>query len=138
MTTAQEIAPRLRPHRDALAAGRLAFPFCEECARYHWYPMVRCPHCCGSRITWRDVEGRGRLFSWTIVRHAFDPAWRDALPYVVALVRFSDAPGITLVANIEDATEGELRVDLPLRLRPAAIPADPPRAVFEVDTPLRS
>ena len=30
----------------------------------------------------------------------FDPAWRDRLPYIVALVEFPDAPSVRLIANV--------------------------------------
>jgi uncharacterized OB-fold protein len=62
--------------------------------------MKACPHCRSDAICWRRVDGTGSLYSWTTVRHAFDPAWRDRLPYIVALVEFPDASGVRLVANV--------------------------------------
>lgn len=92
-------------------AGRLAFPHCRDCGRFHWYPMPRCPHCRGHAIEWRPISGRGEIFSFTRVLHAFDKSRAGRLPYVVALVTFADAPGIRLITNIVNAGS-DLRIGL--------------------------
>jgi uncharacterized OB-fold protein len=46
------------------------------------------------------VAAKGTLFSWTVVRHAFDRELRDAVPFVVALVEMTDAPGVRLISNL--------------------------------------
>jgi len=94
--------------------GRLAFPKCGACGRFHWYPMPRCPHCQSSDVHWQPVSGRGELFSFTSVTHPFDPSRRDALPYTVGLVTFSDAPGVRLVTNIIGAPAQALRIGMPV------------------------
>lgn len=117
-------------HFDHLSAGALAFPVCQDCGKGHWYPMTLCPHCQSSRLSWRPVQGVGEIWSWTIVRHAFDPSHADKLPYVVALICFEDAPGIRLVANIEGVAEADLRIGLPVRLMPPADGRPLSRPVF--------
>jgi uncharacterized OB-fold protein len=92
--------PEFLPHFDGLARGRIELPHCTDCKRFHWYPMPHCPHCQSRAIEWKAVAGDARLYSWTVVRHAFHPSLRDELPYVVALVTFDDAPGIRLVTNL--------------------------------------
>lgn len=94
----------------AAKAGHLAFPRCEDCGRFHWYPMPRCPHCRSARIAWRNVRGEGELFSYTEVRHAFDPSRRGEVPYVVGLVTFADAPGVRMITNIVGSKATELRI----------------------------
>ncbi|HEX2891796.1 Zn-ribbon domain-containing OB-fold protein [Vineibacter terrae] len=94
------LAPEFAGFFAALQERALAFPCCDACGHFHWYPMKACPHCRSSAISWRRIAGTGSLYSWTTVRHAFDPAWRDRLPYIVALVEFPDAPGVRLIANV--------------------------------------
>ena len=98
-------APEFSGFFEAARQGALAFPRCGDCGRFHWYPMKACPHCRSRQIGWQKVEGTGTVFSWTVVRHAFDPAYKDRLPYIIALLEFDDAPGIRLVTNIEAAPE---------------------------------
>lgn len=119
------------PEFDGFAAhardGRVAFPKCADCGRFHWYPMPRCPHCHSGDITWQPIAGRGEVFSFTIVRYPFDKRRADALPYVVALVTFADAPGVRLITNI--VGEGALDVAIGDRVAPIFAPDDPRGAV---------
>jgi uncharacterized OB-fold protein len=126
---AADMKPEFRGHFDHLAAGKVAFPVCDDCHQRHWYPMAQCPHCQSSHLSWQPVRGIGEIWSWTIVRHAFGPEFRDRLPYIVALICFEDAPGIRLVANIEHASPDELRIGLPVEFIPPA-GAAPLRPVF--------
>ncbi len=96
-----ETAPEFAGFFEAARREQLAFPRCTACGSFHWYPMKACPHCRSRDIAWQPVAGEGAVFSWTTVRHAFDPAYKDRLPYIVALVEFADAPGIRLVTNVE-------------------------------------
>lgn len=95
---------------EKAAEGHLAFPCCRGCHKFHWYPMPRCPHCHGRGIGWRCVSGRGEIVSFTRVMHPFDKSRAGNLPYVVALVKFADAPGINLVTNIVDGQDGGTRI----------------------------
>lgn len=100
MTGPQPSDPGFAGHFAGLREGALRFPYCAACARFHWYPMPRCPHCRAPSWSWRAVAGRAELYSWTVVRHPFDPAFAAELPYVVALVTFADAPEVRLVTNL--------------------------------------
>lgn len=109
-TGTNDLLPEFAGFFEKAAAGHLAFPYCRVCHRFHWYPMPRCPHCHGRDIEWRDVAGRGEIVSFTRVMHRFDKSRAGKLPYVVALVKFTDAPGINLVTNIVDCQSDELRI----------------------------
>jgi uncharacterized OB-fold protein len=74
------------------------------------YPKPRCPHCRSALWQWRRVSGVGEIYSFTEVCHAFDPNRRDALPYIVALINFSDVPGVRLITNIIDADVTNLHI----------------------------
>lgn len=113
-TASQERAPEFAGYFTGLAQGQLRFPRCAACTRFHWYPMRLCPHCQSPDIHWHRVSGRGTLFSWTTVRHPFDPKLATQVPYIVGLVTFADAPGIRLVTTIIDAPPGGLAIGLPV------------------------
>jgi uncharacterized protein len=102
--------PEFSPFFEHARQGQLCFPKCGSCGRFHWYPMPRCPHCRSAGWRWQPVSTAGEIHSFTIVRHAFDQSRRDALPYIVALVTFADAPGIRLVTNIVDADASTPRI----------------------------
>jgi uncharacterized OB-fold protein len=97
---------------QSVEQGHLSFPKCSDCAEFHWYPMPRCPHCRSANISWTQVNGRGKLHSWTVVRRAFSPEFADKIPYVIGLVEFADAPGIRYLADIINAEPEQLIIDM--------------------------
>lgn len=65
-------------------------PRCTDCARLHFYPRNRCPHCGGAALAWEQMSGAGTLHSFTIVRRPFHPYFREMVPYVPALVMLDE------------------------------------------------
>lgn len=108
------LLPEFRGFFDHAREQRIAFPLCRACGRFHWYPMPRCPHCRSTNVVWQPIAGKGELFSFTEVRHAFDQSRRDDLPYIVGLVTFADAPDVRLITNIAGADLSSLYIGQPL------------------------
>ena len=129
--SAEGVADEFRPYFDALARGILAFPRCGDCGRFHWYPMKLCPFCHRAGIGWVAVSGVASLFSWTIVRHDFDPAAIERYglraPYIVALLEFADAPGVRLISNLVEADPDALAIGMAVQ---ALFPAHDGRVLF--------
>lgn len=84
----------------SLKQEKIAFPRCRDCGRFHWYPKPVCPHCRSDSLEWQAVRGPAEVYSFTVVRHIFDDKIRQAVPYVVALLEFQDAPGVRLITNL--------------------------------------
>ena len=118
------------PFWQGVKTGVLQFPYCQQCNCFHWYPMPRCPHCRHSEaeetLCWRQINGRGQIFTWTVVHHRFSEDVQE-LPYIVALLEFGDAPGIRLVTNIINSDIAELAIGARV---------EPVFAGFEGDQPL--
>src|SRR5690242_13263005 len=108
--------PPTREFWAAAARGELSVPRCDACGRYVWYPDGTCRHCGSDRHTWTRVSGRGRLFSWSVVRRAFIPQLADDVPYAPALVAIDEDPAVRIVTRIVDCETDRLRVDMPVRV----------------------
>ena len=94
------------------AAGVLRLRNCPDCAKF--FAPTRAVCACGnSNLTWVDTSGRGRIFSYTVVHRAPDPAFRADLPYVIALVELEE--GAKLLSNITGCAPAEVRVGMPVR-----------------------
>lgn len=124
------MAPEFAAHFEHLAAGRLCFPHCGRCQRFHWYPMPLCPHCRAGDWQWREVSATGSLFSWTEIHHAFDARYSGPLPYIVALIEFAEAPGIRLVGNLVDSPATSLALGQAVGADFAAVAAGSGPLVF--------
>ncbi len=111
----------------AAARGELAVPRCDACRRYVWYPDGRCRFCRSQSSTWTRLSGRGRVFSWSVVRRAFIPELAEDVPYVAALVAIDEDPAVRLVTRLLDCDPAQLRIDMPVRVvfRPLRFPGVP-------------
>ena len=80
------------PFWDALREQRLLIKLCANCAKYHFYPRILCPHCHSERVEWVDAKGLGTIYSFTVARRPAGPSFKDVVPYVVALIVLDEGP----------------------------------------------
>ncbi len=119
--------PAPRPGRDATQfwlharQSRLAIPHCPHCGTYEWPPRARCSKC-GGEAEWREVSGRGRIFSYSVVERAVNPDMADEVPYAVAIVELDE--GVRLLSNIVDCNPDGLSCgqEVAVRFEPTADP----------------
>jgi len=99
-----EPTPLSQPYWDALKQGRLTFQHCRTCNNAWLPPRAECPECLTNEWDWTAASGRGRVVSWVIYHHAYHEAFRDRLPYNVALVELDEGP--RLITNIVNPEMG--------------------------------
>jgi uncharacterized OB-fold protein len=105
-------SPTSRPFWDAAKRHELQLQRCGACGRYIYYPRDRCPKCFSDQLAWNRVSGRGKLYSYTVVRRASSRHFADA-PYVLAIVELDEGPRLT--TNIVAAPE-QVRVGMPVQV----------------------
>lgn len=98
-----------RPFWDATAEGRIHLPRCGACDLTVWYPRSFCPRCHGE-VEWVDVEPRGSVYSFSIVRKGQGRRWQEAAPYVVAYVELVSGP--RMLTNIVGCEPEEVSVGM--------------------------
>jgi uncharacterized OB-fold protein len=103
------------PYWDALDEGRHVFQRCNVCGN-PWLPARHeCPRCLQSDFAWETASGVARLISWVVYHTAVNPAFKERLPYTVAVVELAEGP--RLISNIVGVDDPEtLRIDQALRL----------------------
>ena len=89
-----------QPFWDAAKRHEIVIPRCRVCDQYFWYPRAACPNCMREDWEWAPVSGKGRLYSYTIVRQPGDPRFNDDVPYVFCLVKLDE--GVKLASNLID------------------------------------
>lgn len=110
--------PLPQPTRDnlefyeAARRGELVFQRCTACNRFRHYPRPTCPDCLSRDFTWQRSTGRGRVWTWTIVRGPTLPAFEPMLPYNVVDVLMDE--GVHFLSQILDCPPEDLRPDLPV------------------------
>ncbi|HLU01871.1 MAG TPA: OB-fold domain-containing protein [Advenella sp.] len=87
-----------RPYWESLAHGSLTFQTCARCG-HNWLPPSRCcPGCLSTSWSWSKAAGRGKIISWVVYHVAYHPAFKDRLPYNVALIELQEGP--RLISNV--------------------------------------
>ena len=98
------------------AEGELRIPRCDSCGRLCWYPREKCRHCEGAAFTWEAMSGRGTLFSWVVVTHAFLPQFGDLTPFAPALVALEEDPAVRLATRMIECDLDDLAFEMPVRV----------------------
>jgi uncharacterized OB-fold protein len=103
-----------RPYWDALREGRLVIQACGACGKLRHYPRPVCDACYSMEVAWRQVSGRGRIYSWTVSHHPFHPGFKSELPYVLATVDLEE--GVRMLAQLRGVAPEEVAVGLPVEV----------------------
>lgn len=56
------------------------------------YPRYLCTACGSEGFGWTEASGAATLHSWTVLHHAFDPAFAREVPYTVVIVDLAEGP----------------------------------------------
>jgi uncharacterized protein len=102
------ITPENKPYFDGTARGVLLLKFCDACQRYHHYPRTFCPHCFSDRTRWVESSGRGKIYTFSVLRLG------TPTPFSLAYVQLEEGP--RMMTNLVDCDFDALAIDMPVRL----------------------
>ena len=88
---------------QAAQDGRLTYQVCSDCEQVVFYPRAHCAHCGSHDLRVLNSAGHGRVYSYTVIRHTYDPAFRGDVPYIVALVDLAE--GFRLLTHLRAEPE---------------------------------
>lgn len=112
--------PIPKPDRDSeyyWAAARrreLVFQQCDDCERFRFYPRMVCPFCLSEKFQWRRSGGRGVVYSFTVIHRPPTPAFRDRVPYVLALIDLPE--GVRMMSNVIDCDPEDVRIGMSVQV----------------------
>jgi uncharacterized protein len=99
-----------RPYWDAAKRHELMLQRCGACNAFIYYPRDRCPQCLSDQLKWQPVSGRGKVYSYTVVRRASTRSFADK-PYVLAIVELDE--GVRMTTNVEAPPEA-IKIGMPV------------------------
>jgi len=99
---------------DAARRHELVLQQCRACERFRFYPRLVCPHCLSDQFEWRRASGRGVVYSFTVIHRPPFPAFRDHVPYVLALIDLEE--GVRMMSNVVGCEPSEVRIGLPVEV----------------------
>lgn len=111
-----QIYPEAQRYWDGAKRRELWLRHCRDCARNYFYPRDICPACFSRNTEWRRASGRGTVYSYAIVHRPPTPAFRDAVPYIVALVDLEEGGRMmTNLVGVEPSPE-HITVGMPVQV----------------------
>jgi uncharacterized protein len=63
-----EITPVNRPFWDSARAGKFVMQKCKDCGSRVFCPRPICIECNSDKLEWMPLSGRGKVFSFTVIR----------------------------------------------------------------------
>jgi uncharacterized OB-fold protein len=101
------------PYWQGTKQKKLLLQYCKKTGKYQHFPRPVSIFTGRRRdLEWREVSGKGVVFSYTITERG-TPAFRGFEPYAVVSVTL-DA-GVNFIANIVDCPAAELKVGMKVK-----------------------
>ena len=99
-----------KPFWEGCRNHTLMFQKCAACGEVRWPPAILCPTCHSQDTQWIESAGRGTIYSYAVYHQVFHPAFKEKLPYVVAIVQLDEGP--MLLTNIVGCSHESLECDM--------------------------
>jgi uncharacterized OB-fold protein len=140
-TTAAQPAPKPinpvvseinRPFWDACRDKRLIAQRCTQCGELRHPAAPVCPQCLATGYEWKDLSGRGELFSYIVIHRGYHPWWAQRVPYNVALIELEE--GLRMFSNVVGTPNDQLQVGQKVKVAFEQRDDDLIVPVFELDS----
>ncbi len=99
---------------EATKNKELKFQKCKQCGHVRWPASIACPNCHSFDFEYVTSKGIGKIYSFVIYKVAFHEAFKDKLPYTVAIVELDEGP--LVLSNIINSDPNLLKCDMEVRL----------------------
>ncbi len=113
-----EPTPVSRPFWDALREHRIVIQYSPSAAKYVFYPRTLAPGTLADDLEWREIDGAGTLYTYTVARRPTGPPWADQLPQLLAVVEWDVGPRFS--TELVDVDADDIRIGM--RVSPVFCP----------------
>jgi uncharacterized OB-fold protein len=90
-----ESTPVSAPYWNALRQHRIEIQYSPSLGRYVFYPRTLAPGTLADDLEWREINGAGTLFTFTVAERPTGPPWTDAVPQLLAVVQWDVGPRVS-------------------------------------------
>jgi len=114
-----------RPFYEAANEGRLVLQYCSADDRWQFPPEPVCKGPCGSaeRLSWRQTDGRGTIYSYAVVYDTPIASLQPDQPFNCAVVELDSCPGINFMSHLPGTPLDEVPIGAAVKLIFEATPA---------------
>ena len=83
---------------DAAKNAKLMMQYSLDTKEYFLYSKQLINTTDSKNVEWREVSGKGKIYSYTVVHAPAGPAFKDDTPYIVASIELEE--GARIISNI--------------------------------------
>ena len=105
-----EPTPVSRPFWDALTEHRILVQYSPSLQQYVFYPRTLAPGTLADDLQWREIDGAGSLYTFTVARRSTGPPWADAVPQLLAVVQWDVGPRVS--TELVDIDPADVRIGM--------------------------
>jgi uncharacterized OB-fold protein len=103
-----------QPFWDGCARGELLLQRCGACQAYRHPPSPICPECLSADHRWVRASGRGKVYTFVVVRETRARGWDKMVPYVVAVITLDEGPRI--LSNLTNVAPEAVSIEMPVEV----------------------
>lgn len=97
-----------RPFWQATKKNELRMQQCLDC-RHIRYPINHvCPRCLSDKAEWKQLSGRGEVFSYIVFHQVYHPGFAKDVPYNVAMIQLEEGP--RMISNVVGVPVDQVKV----------------------------
>ena len=100
------------PYWAAARRGELLYLRCGRCGTVFFPPLEACISCQSDELTWRRSEGRGTVYSYTVLHDA--PSAGFPVPSVLAIIDVDE--GYPMFSSVVGCRPDEVRIGMPVEV----------------------
>jgi len=106
--------PVSAPFWDALAEHTIRIQYSPSLGRYVFYPRILSPRTLADDLEWREISGKGTLYTFTIAMKPVSPHFAADVPQLLAVVEWDEGPRFsTEMVNVDP-----VELEIGMRVRP--------------------
>ena len=87
---------------------------CAGCGHIRFPVSLICPRCHALETEWIRLSGKGKVYSYVIYHQAYHPAYKDDIPYAVAIIQLKEGP--RMESNITGCRMEDIEIGMPVEL----------------------
>ncbi len=107
----------IKPFWDGVKEHKFKLFRCKQCGAWYW-PVACCRNheneAFYGNMEWAEASGNGKVFAFNIHNVAFDPAFKNDVPYVYALIELKEGP--MFGSNIIGCAPSEVKIGMPVEV----------------------
>ena len=119
-----------QPFWEAAKTGKLIIQYDPDVGKYQFYPRAVSVYTGRRNLEWREVSGKGMLYSFTET-HVAPPGFEDLAPYMIGVIELDE--GVRMMTPLENVTVEDAELGMRMRVCWQKLSEDITYPAFEPD-----